>query len=418
MEDFTIDKIRDEIIKFKNDPDFQKLESFYYSKSFSEILEISRRENSHSGFIAWLLNNNESHNLGDFSIRKFLDIVLKFSNDKLKNNTDIYNSFVTEDYEIERVYVEREKSINNVGRLDIYVELTLLIADKQRNLKLIIENKVESKETKDQTNNYFRHFNSLLKENEIVIYVYLTPISTLELIELEEPECNCKEFIQINYQSIVDYLIEPALNQNISSRTKNIITEYLKSLSQPSIDDEIDGHKHELIMALGNEERKLLSSFWNKNQKLILAALYAISSDPEHEKDTRDSIREALDSLSSDKDRSTFNIKYNGQYFAKNFKKSDIGLETIKLLNAQNLIDNNIISYLKEDKSCSFLLLKKQGEFTDTEIKYRKYKTNDEPELTYNGEGYYVARNWGINNIDKLINKFTDKFNGLEYERN
>lgn len=418
MEDFTIDKIRDEIIKFKNDPDFQKLESFYYSKSFSEILEISRRENSHSGFIAWLLNNNESHNLGDFSIRKFLDIVLKFSNDKLKNNTDIYNSFVTEDYEIERVYVEREKVITNVGRLDIYVELTLLIADKQRNLKLIIENKVESKENKDQTNNYFKHFNSLLKENEIAIYIYLTPISTLELIEIEEAECNCKEFIQINYQSIVDYLIEPALNQNISSRTKNIITEYLKSLSQPSIDAEIDGHKQELIMALGNEERKLLSSFWNKNQKLILAALYAISSDPEQEKDTRDSIREALDSLSSDKDRSTFNIKYNGQYFAKNFKKSDIGLETIKLLNQQNLIDDNIISYLKEDKSCSFLLLKKQGEFTDTEIKYRKYKTNDEPELTYNGEGYYVARNWGINNIDKFIKKFTDKFKGLEYERN
>ena len=418
MGDFTIDKIRDEIIKFKNDPDFQKLESFYYSKSFSEILEISRRENSHSGFIAWLLNNNESHNLGYFSIRKFLDIVLKFSNDILKNNTEIYNSFVTEDYEIDRVYVEREKAINNVGRLDIYVELTLLIASKQRNLKLIIENKVESKETKDQTNNYFRHFNSLLKENDIVIYIYLTPISTLELIELEEPECNCKAFIQIKYQSIVDYLIEPALNQNISGRTKNIITEYLKSLSQPSIDDEIDGHKQELIMALGNEERKLLSSFWNKNQKLILAALYAISSDPEQEKDTRDSIREALDSLSSDKDRSTFNIKYNGQYFAKNFKKSDIGLETIKLLNAQNLIDDNIISYLKEDKSCSFLLLKKQDEFTDTEIKYRKYKTNDEPELTYKGEGYYVARNWGINNIDKLINKFTNKFIGLEYERN
>jgi hypothetical protein len=419
MEDiFTIDKIRDEIIKFKNDPDFQKLESFYYSKSFSEILEISRRENSHSGFIAWLLDNTESHNLGDFSIRKFLDIVLKFSSDELKKNTDIYNSLLTEDYEIERVYVEREKAINDVGRLDVYIELILLIANKQRNVKLIIENKVESKENKDQTNNYFKYFNELLKGNEIVIYIYLTPLSTLELIELEEPECKCKKFIQINYQSIVDYLIEPALNQNISGRTKSIITEYLKSLSQPSINDEIDGHKQELIMALGNEERKLLSSFWNKNQKLILAALYAISSDPEQEKDTRDNIRTALDSLSSDKDRSTFNIKYNGRYFAKNFKKSDIGLETIKLLSQENLIDDNVISYLKEDKSCSFLLLKKQGEFTDTEIKYRKYKTNDEPELIYNGEGFYVARNWGINNIDKLIKKFTDKFKGLEYERN
>ncbi|WP_175609228.1 PD-(D/E)XK nuclease family protein, partial [Elizabethkingia anophelis] len=298
------------------------------------------------------------------------------------------------------------------------VELTLLIANTHKNVKLIIENKVESKENNDQTNNYFNHFDSVKNENETIIYIYLTPISTLDLIELIEAECNCKEFIQINYQSIVDYLIEPALNQNISDRTKNILTEYLKSLSQPSIDNEIDGHKQELIMALGNEERKLLSSFWKKNQKLILASLYAISSDPEQEKDTRDSIREALDNLSSDKDRSTFNIKYKGEYFKRKFKKSDIGLQTVNLLKAKGLIDDNIIEYLKEDKSCSFFLLKKKEDFTDTEIKYRKYKTNVTPELIYKGEEYYIARNWGIGNIHKLINKFSEKFSGLEYETN
>ena len=418
-DNFTIDQIRDEIIKFKNDPDFQKLENFYYSKSFSEILGVSRREISHSGFLAWLLGNLESHNLGEFPIKKFLDIILKFSNDKLKSkHSDLFNSFVTEDYSIERLLIKSEYAIKNVGRLDIYIELSLLIAGKTKNIKLVIENKVESRENNDQTNSYFNFFNPTENDENIVIYVYLTPISTLELIELTEPECNCKAFIQINYQSIVDYLIEPALNQNISTRTQNILTEYLKSLSQPSIDEEADGHKQELIMALGNEERKLLSSFWEKNQKLILASLYAISSDPEQEKDTRDSIREALDSLSSDKDRSTYNIKYNGAVFKRNFKKSDIGLQTINLLNAKGLIDHNILNYLKEDKSCSFLLLKKKEDFTETEIKYRKYKTNDSPELIFNGEEFYVARNWGIGNIHKLINKFTDKFPGLEYETN
>jgi len=418
-DNFTIDQIRDEIIKFKNDPDFQKLENFYYSKSFSEILGVSRREISHSGFLAWLLGNLESHNLGEFPIKKFLDIILKFSNDKLKSkHSDLFNSFVTEDYLIERLFIKSEYAIKNVGRLDIYIELTLLIAGKTKNIKLVIENKVESRENNDQTNSYFNFFNPTENDENIVIYVYLTPISTLELIELTEPECNCKAFIQINYQSIVDYLIEPALNQNISTRTQNILTEYLKSLSQPSIDEEADGHKQELIMALGNEERKLLSSFWEKNQKLILASLYAISSDPEQEKDTRDSIREALDSLSSDKDRSTYNIKYNGAVFKRNFKKSDIGLQTINLLNAKGLIDHSILNYLKEDKSCSFLLLKKKEDFTETEIKYRKYKTNDAPELIFNGEEFYVARNWGIGNIHKLINKFTDKFPGLEYETN
>ncbi len=418
-DNFTIDQIRDEIIKFKNDPDFQKLENFYYSKSFSEILGVSRREISHSGFLAWLLGNLESHNLGEFPIKKFLDIILKFSNYKLKTkHSDLFNSFVTEDYLIERLFIKSEYAIKNVGRLDIYIELTLLITGKTKNIKLVIENKVESSENNDQTNSYFNFFNPTENDDNIIIYVYLSPISTLELIELTEPECNCKEFIQINYQSIVDYLIEPALNQNISTRTQNILTEYLKSLSQPSIDEEADGHKQELIMALGNEERKLLASFWDKNKKLILASLYAISSDPEQEKDTRDSIRDALDSLSSDKDRSTYNIKFNGEVFKRNFKKSDIGLQTINLLNAKGLIDHNTINYLKEDKSCSFLLIKKKEDFTETEIKYRKYKTNDPPELIYNGEEFYVARNWGIGNIHKLINKFINKFQGLEYETN
>jgi hypothetical protein len=171
-------------------------------------------------------------------------------------------------------------------------------------------------------------------------------------------------------------------------------------------------------MALGNEERKLLSNFWNKNQKLILASLYAISSDPEQEKETRDSIKEALDNLSSERDRSTITIKYNGQNFISNIKKSDIGLQTIKLLETNGLIDNEIIEYLKQDKSSSFLLIKTQEDFTETEIKYRKYKTNETPELTYNGVNYFVARNWGIQNIDKFISKFSNKFPGLSFEIN
>lgn len=397
MEDeLTIENIRDEIIKFKNDPDFQKLENFYYSKSFSEILGVSRREISHSGFVGWLLNNMESHNLGDFPIRKFLDIVLKYSNNKLKNNLELYNSLVTEDYEIERVYIEREKAISKVGRLDIFVELTLLISDEQQKVKLIIENKVESKENNDQTNNYFNHFNPLLEEDEVIIYIYLTPISTLELIELEEPECNCKEFIQINYQSIVDYLIEPALNQNISSRTKSILTEYLKSLSQPSIDDEIDGHKQELIMALGNEERKLLSSFWNKNQKLILAALYAISSDPEQEKDTRDNIREALDSLSTGKDYTKY--IYNGQKYRKN----RLVLAVIK-----DYVDKNPSTTYTTLKSIFPDSLQGRETFTtETDAKQKRDRRNfiaDNEIITLADTTIAVSTQWGIGNINPFI---------------
>ena len=332
IERLTLDEIRDEIIKFKNDSDFQKLENFYYSKSFSEILGVSRREISHSSFFTWLLDSSESHNLGDYPIKKLLDILLKQSSSLQKQNfKDLFNAFATDNFIIQNLNVKSEYSVRNVGRIDIYVELEIKLSEEIKKVILVIENKVESRENNDQTTNYFNYFQQFQNNENIVLYVYLTAIPTLELIELTEPECNCKEFIQINYQYLVDFLLEPALNQNISLRTKNIITEYLQSLSQPSLDDEIEGQKQGLIMALGNEERKLLSNFWDKNQKLILSALYAISSDPLQDKETRDSINDALGNLSQDKDRSTYSLFYMGKLFVTGIKKSDIGLKTVKL---------------------------------------------------------------------------------------
>ena len=175
---------------------------------------------------------------------------------------------VTEDYEIEKGCCKPEYVIKGVGRLDIYIELKLLISGKEQKVKLIIENKVESKENNDQTNSYYNYFNSIKKEDEILIFVYLTPISTLDLIELTEAECNCKEFIQINYQSIVDYLIEPALNQNISNRTKNILNEYLQSLSQPSIDDEMEGHKQGINYGIRKRGKKTSFKLLGKKPKI------------------------------------------------------------------------------------------------------------------------------------------------------
>jgi hypothetical protein len=55
-------------------------------------------------------------------------------------------------------------------------------------------------------------------------------------------------------------------------------------------------------------------------------------------------------------------------------------------------------------------------EATETEIKYRKYRLNDEPEFVFNGKEYYVARNWGKGNINKFITKFSAKFPLLRYD--
>jgi hypothetical protein len=414
----TIDQIRNEIIKFKNDVDSQRLDSYYSTKSYSEILGVSRKELSHSNFIAWLLNNQESHNLSSYPIRKFLEILVISSKDKQSyQHKELFDAIITDDLIINNLSIVTERTIEKVGRVDIYIEANISYFEKQQKLRIIIENKVTTKEHSDQTKKYYDYYEGLKDGSWVNLYVFLTPISGIDLSELDEPECSCKEYIQTNYQNLVDYLLEPILNKNISLKTENIIKEYLQALSQPTQNEEDEEHKQGLIMAIGNEERQLLTNFWNQNQKLILSALYAISSDPDQDKDVRDNIASALEGISSNqKDRSLLSILYQNELQVEKIKKSDIGYRTVKLLEEKKLIDKGMFQFLREDKSCSFQLLKLKEEMTETEIKYRKYRLNSEPELYFENKGYYVARNWSIGNINRFIGNITKKIPDLSYE--
>ncbi len=418
FDNIKIDELRKEIRTFNNDENVHRLENYYNSKSLPEIMGSSRKELAHSNFLAWILNNDESHMLREYPLKKFLELLVLYSKEKqLKAYKELYDSIIVSDFELEKTFIETERAIKGVGRLDIYIETSIKYEDKRKLVRLIVENKVGTKEHSDQTTKYYDYYEKIKKQqDEINIYVFLTPISSLDLMELEEPECSCKEYIQVNYQSIVDFLLEPTLQKNITDKTKFIITEYLQSLSQPTLDKEDEEYKQGLIMALGTDERNLLTKFWDKNQKLILAALYAISSDPEQDKDTRDSASNAIGNLSnSGKNKSLCSIKFNGVVEAEKIKKSDIGFSTIMILEKKKLINDESIEFLKNDKSCSFRLLKSAEEITEGEIKYRRYRHNEEPELIYNDIGYYVARNWGTNNIDKFIKNMKDKFKELEY---
>ena len=417
FDNIKIDDIRKIIRTFNNDENVHKLEKYYHSKSLPEILGSSRRELAHSNFLAWMLNPNESHILRDYPLKKFFELLVIYSKERqLKAYKELYNSIIVSDFELDKIYVETERTITGVGRLDIYIETWIEYEDKKKLVRLIIENKVGTKEHSDQTTKYFNYYEKIKKEDEINIYVFLTPISSLDLMELDEPECSCKDYIQVNYQSIVDFILEPALQKNITDKVRFIIKEYLQSLSQPTLDKGIEEYKQGLIMALGVEERNLLKKFWDKNQKLILASFYAISSDPEQDKDTRDSASNAIEKLSnSGKNTSLCSIKFNDVVEAEKIKKSDIGFSTIKILESQNLINDESIEFLKSDKSCSFQLLKSLDEMTEGEMKYRRYRYNEEPELTYDNVEYYVARNWGTNNIGKFIKNMKSKFSEFEY---
>lgn len=421
FEDLTIQQIRNEILKFKNDPISQKLANYYTSKSLAEIYGNSRKEISHSNFIGWLLDSNESHGLGGFTLEKFLEILVIASHSKhYEKHKQLFDSVISGDIVFSDTKVVLEKALPGVGRLDIYIETFVKTSNSKFPLRIVIENKVQTKEHSDQTSSYAEYFESIGDTEVNTLYVYLTVISGVELSELqerEEVECSSKEFIQINYQYLVDYLIEPVLSRELPEKIKFLIKDYLQSLSQPALSDDSGSLKQELVMAIGNEERELLSKFWEQNQKLILSAIYAISTDPEQDLDTKDTANKLIREISQEgRDRSKIDIYLNGELKVKDIIKANIGLKTVKLIEGSGLMNDDSFDFFRNDFSCGFLLLKKSEEVTENEKKYRKYRVHKAPEFIYNEEEYFVARNWGITNIFNFVEACEKQFAELKFE--
>ncbi len=121
-------------------------------------------------------------------------------------------------------------------------------------------------------------------------------------------------------------------------------------------------------------------------------------------------------SRASTKDRSRYTICFNGEEIHARIRKSDIGYSTVQLLNDKGLIDQDTFEFLREDKTCTFQLLKLESEVTETNKKYNKYRVSREPELIYDSNEYYVARNWGKESAEAFANKVTSKFPSVTYK--
>ena len=153
------------------------------------------------------------------------------------------------------------------------------------------------------------------------------------------------------------------------------------------------------------------------DDKLVLKAdqIIPLPEAESYQIEVREKRREERISRSDKKDRSLFSIAFSGEIFEKDFKKSDIGYYTMMLLQKKNLINKDVFGFLKEDTSCGFKLLKLFDEITDKEKQYSKYRFNNDPEITFDGSGYYIARNWGVNSVPKFIEKMKSRFPEISY---
>ena len=324
--------------------EYNELKKFYNTKSILQLVGKERDENVHSDMIAWLLDDSVEHKLGLTPIRYFLRM-LPISIDKEENmlakeeyNNYLLSCFLNKDLNILNINIKREHMLGKDGkaytssqRIDILIEITILINNEYKILPVIIENKVKSDEHDDQTISYKEWSDDTYSDSSKFfqpILIFLTP--------KKQSKPNEPSFIKISYQELVDRVIDPCLIICESNEAIFRLKDYLRTLTYTNFEKITE--KGDIVMAMTKSEKDLLLKFKEENKDLLLAIREAIRED---EKDSE--IVEAIEEITSSI-VSRNNDKY--VYNSNVYKKGHLVYQVIK-----DYVNKGLVKDLKELKS-------------------------------------------------------------------
>lgn len=177
-----------------------------------DVLKISRTEIRHSNVLAWLLDANENHGLGDMFIREIMQTLVEEDD---SGKYDVFRLLLL-DFHSFTVYREW----NNI---DI-----LLLSDEEKTL-IAFENKVGSHEHSDQLNRYRSILERTYPEYE-KIYVFLTPDG-----ELPSDEEN---WAVLTYADMVEALEKIHEKAEMSPDIELLVNNYIATIRRDIVDDQ------------------------------------------------------------------------------------------------------------------------------------------------------------------------------------
>lgn len=363
-----------------------------YKNSILDIYGIARSETHHSKFLAWLFNPNESHETGELALRKLLNIAIRRGLEQ-NNESKVFqwfkNAVLTSAFSScfpasNDVQVQTEANIvckdkkNSKGRIDILVSNLDL---GEESINIIIKNKIKPNKHNEQTNTYYDGIKQKFPDQKN-LFLYLIPKSEWEMPKGNGPSCSCKEFIEINYQDILTEILDPLLEEHISSATRIAIEDYIHCITSPSINS-----KNYNSMAIDKETNEMLKKFWDANQDLILAAIDAFASYGEKHYKGIDKVKVAVTEFANNKDYTQYSINGQGSYNKRKLVEEVVARIIKRGGDVMGTLENL-------DAKCTSGLLR-------TEAFYKKKRA---VELKYNNSSIYISNQWGIGNIYDFIN--------------
>ena len=375
------------------DENFDKLDLGLKNPNIFQILRITNNEIRHSNFLAWLLNPNESHKLGDAFLKRFLRQV--FSSDKF----DKLEQADVEGLDLSKVEIRREWK-----NIDILIML--------ENIVICIENKVLSKEHSNQLKRYKEIVDENFSDYERS-FVYLTP-------EGENSENDDDTYEPISYEFIVETLerIVSVYGESLNAQVRNYIKDYITII------------KRELMKT---DKLTILSQKIYQNHKEIFDFIY--EHKPEVIDDLKNIMRQELVQRNwIEGSQNKYYIRFLTPkikdliYYNKNAKnnnwknKESFLFEIVLYPSSNNLQFKTVISPSDEKydtKKLEKILLEIDG-FSASKGKHWLSNLNIKERLIYediasmDNNELKVIVNKFYDKISPLIKKVEDKF--LEYE--
>ena len=180
------------------------------------VLRIAKSEIRHSNILAWILDPNESHGLGETVTRELLQHIICANREvSAQKGINIINTSLLDFYSFS---VFREW--NNI---DI-----LLISEKNKFL-ICIENKTFTSEHDDQLNRYYSIISNRYPEFR-AMYLFLTPTGI--------DASDTSTWFSISYSEIIE-IIEKSLgkHKNLSNEAELIINNYIQTIRRNIVED-------------------------------------------------------------------------------------------------------------------------------------------------------------------------------------
>ena len=369
-DNLTEQDIKDLIIKFNLDESINDLKRYYSTPTTWEIINQSRKETRHTQFLAWFFGNkdfNADPNAGP--IKKLIVLLLKWANmqenaafdEELENSIysqslSILSYNVIAEYPIIIKPTSEDKPAYGAGDIDIVVRCVARVNNMVRNINIAIENKIGAPETTKcfikndtrqskpnktilyQTEAYYQYVTEKYKD-DINLFVFLKPTDR-DLENVKQAECKCDKYIQINYQELLDNIIQPVSDQkDISVENMYRLKDYIKTLGKPAETDD-DTNKNIIIMAMEQKERELLTIFFKNNEDLIRAAINALGDEE---------LSKSMESFDR-KTRSKYSINGKGCYSMYEVLEKFVEFRLTNTSDSVQDIDKEIDKFIRSER--------------------------------------------------------------------